>query len=565
MAFNPVLQSQIQPEQTPVQPDSTSFAAGALGTVLNIGSGILQGQQKQQAAEQKALVNEAVSSEAIGLADLFSNASGSNKIRIQQSLSERVVKMRESGMSESMIASAIQEANKISGTSFSAAVKLERNEAAEQMDAQEKFMKDYLAVSSWIPNTYLNDDGSLPTSGPEMEAAFMAALAAKGRNEADIARANRTSAVSNANINVIQERSRVVSEGLSTQITNLVGQQIKDYDLSTPEGKQGAIQALAAFRVDLPKKINSVGDMTRSDKDALLGGMGTLLTSLEDNITGETLRGISAKQTAAWLQVGKDIALSENKGLLQAYIYSGLGLQVQATDFLNLESNTLDKIMSANPNSKNVGSVVPDKNKTPEERTSIARDTWAKLRTPIKPVDDPELADMYSQDWASVFAAPLPLEQAELFGPNGMFLKSLDIFRDKKTADNYGVQVLGNPDFLQQFTAANGQAISTYIPVVMNQIEGYNVKVKEQVQLSAKTGPVQFRLDIPQRLSPNPMSVTDTFKNPSYSAINKLNTILKKQYEAAVQVDRVSGSNLAEQIRNAQLRTASLFIQVDAN
>jgi hypothetical protein len=564
MAFNPVLQSQIQPEQTPVQSDSTSFAAGALGTVLNIGSGILQGQQKQQAAQQKAFVTEKVSSAALPLADLFSNAGSGKGVRIAQQTREYENSLREQGFSDAEIVEVYKIANSASGTSYSAANKAERSAIADQIKNQESFRKEYTEMIPWIPSEYLVD-GRVPVDGPEMQAAFLAAKASKAQNDAIREQANTQNAVANANMSQIQLQSRADSEALSTQVTNLLSQSVAQYDTKTPEGRQLALRDLFGFRSALQTRVNGMPSLTRADKDSFLSGMNAMLTALEDNLTGKTMADISAKQMGAWIQTAKDIALSDNPNLLQAYIYSGLGIQVQSTDVQVLKKETLDRILSTNPNAKNVGNSIQATNLTPEEKTNLARETWTKLRTPVKPLEDLEIAIAYAEDWANVLAAPLPADQKELFGPNGLYLKSLDVFRDKKNADNFGIQVLGNPDFIQQFTAASGRAISTYIPVVMNQVEGYNVKVKEQVKLTTKTGAVQFRLDIPERLSSNPMSVSDTFRNPSFSAIDKLNTILRKQYEAAVQLDRVNGGNLAEQIRNTQLRTASLFIQVDAN
>jgi hypothetical protein len=574
MAFNPVLQSQIQPEQTPVQPDSTSFAAGALGTVLNIGSGILQGQQNQQAAQQKAFVTEKVSSAALPLADLFANAGSGKGVRIAQQTREYEAKLIEQGYSATEIVEIFKTANAASGTNYSSAIKVERSEEADAMRAQDQFLKEYFAVAPWVPREYLTEDNKLPVDGPEAIAAFRAATLAKAQNEAMREEALTRSAVSTANMNQAQELSRFTSEALSTQITNNIIQKIGDYDFNTNEGKQKALQALAEFRVTLPATINSVQDMTRQDKDSFLSGMGTVLTAFEDNITGKTMADIGAKQMGAWLQTAKDIALSENKSLLQAFIYSGLGIQVQQTDVTVLNQSTLEKILSANPNSASISTSIQDSTLTDDQKLDKARDIFMNLNLPTKPVTDPNMVEFYTQNLAQVLAAPLRADQKELLAPNGMYNKITKALMVKQNADNLGAGVLGNEEFQQNFTLSSSRAISTYVPLAMNTAIGNMTpsmkdaffgdgNVKEITQISTKSGYVQVKLPAIRDLSRNERISSSEAKYLSANAsLNKLNEIFRNQYEAAVQIDRVSGSNLAEEIRNTQLQTVIQFMQV---
>jgi len=581
MAFNPILQSQIQPVQTAVQPNSTSFAAGALGTALNFGEAILaQGQResifqaKQAEAQQKALVTERVSSAALPLADLFANAGSGKGVRIAQQTREYEAKLIEQGYSATEIVEIFKTANAASGTNYSSAIKVERSEEADAMRAQDQFLKEYFAVAPWVPREYLTEDNKLPVDGPEAIAAFRAATLAKAQNEAIREEALTRSAVSNANMNQAQELSRFTSEALSTQITNNIIQKIGDYDFNTNEGKQKALQALAEFRVTLPATINSVQDMTRQDKDAFLSGMGTVLTAFEDNITGKTMADIGAKQMGAWLQTAKDIALSGNMSLLQAFIYSGLGIQVQQTDVTVLNQSTLEKILSANPNSASISTSIQDSTLTDDQKLDKARDIFMNLNLPTKPVTDPNMVEFYTQNLAQVLAAPLRADQKELLAPNGMYNKITRALMVKQNADNLGAGVLGNEEFQQNFTLSSSRAISTYVPLAMNTAIGNMTpsmkdaffgdgNVKEITQISTKSGYVQVKLPAIRDLSRNERISSSEAKYLSANAsLNKLNEIFRNQYEAAVQIDRVSGSNLAEEIRNTQLQTVMQFMQV---
>jgi hypothetical protein len=581
MAFNPILQSQIQPVQTAVQPNSTSFAAGALGTALNFGEAILaQGQResifqaKQAEAQQKALVTERVSSAALPLADLFANAGSGKGVRIAQQTREYEAKLIEQGYSATEIVEIFKTANAASGTNYSSAIKVERSEEADAMRAQDQFLEKYFAVAPWVPREYLTEDNKLPVDGPEAIAAFRAATLAKAQNEARREEALTRSAVSNANMNQAQELSRFTSEALSTQITNNIIQKIGDYDFNTNEGKQKALQALAEFRVTLPATINSVQDMTRQDKDAFLSGMGTVLTAFEDNITGKTMADIGAKQMGAWLQTAKDIALSENNSLLQAFIYSGLGIQVQQTDVMVLNQSTLEKILSANPNSASISTSIQDSTLTDDQKLDKARDIFMNLNLPTKPVTDPNMVEFYTQNLAQVLAAPLRADQKELLAPNGMYNKITRALMVKQNADNLGAGVLGNEEFQQNFTLSSSRAISTYVPLAMNTAIGNMTpsmkdaffgdgNVKEITQISTKSGYVQVKLPAIRDLSRNERISSSEAKYLSANAsLNKLNEIFRNQYEAAVQIDRVSGSNLAEEIRNTQLQTVMQFMQV---
>ena len=577
MAFNPVLQSGIQPVQTAVQPDSTSFLAGALGATLDFGSAVL-GQQmrqdavtaKKQEAEQKALLDEKVSGAAIELTDIFSNASSRNATRVQQRLSEAVARMRNNGFSEADIAASIEKANKVSGTSFSAAVKLERNEADEQLKQQQQLMKDYMAVAAYVPVEYLNDDGSLPTEGAAMQAAYFAALSRKGSVEARTSQANMVSAEANAQQNAMQIRSRVLSEALAANLTSAMTQQFNQYDLNTSEGTQKAVQAIADLKLSLPAIINSNQELTRADKDSLLSGMNATLTALSDNVTGETMRDLSAKQRGAYLEKSLNFFLDGNDELFQMYIMSAAGVQVQPVSVLDLDVSGFKALYGSNPNSpalsdplKKRGSNVP-----PEQALSAARDAWVQLHTPTRPVESDMLAQQYVQKWSTVFAAPTRMDKENLFSPDGMYLKSLRQFRDKKIVDNLGVMVVGNQEFQDSFAQATSNAIGTYVPLAMN-MEFNGTKIKDVVKLSLAGGPAQIQIVSPAEFLgslPVHMRAAKDSQRAYYdraaSATQKLNSILKQQYEAAVQIDRVSGSKLAEQIRNAQLDTIRQFMQV---
>ena len=579
MAFNPVLQSGIQPVQTAVQPDSTGLVAGALGTALDFGSAVL-GQQakqdivmaKQQEAEQKALIDERVSGAALELSGIFSNASGRNEVSVQQRVSETISRLRNDGFSESEIAASVERANKISGTSISATVKLERSEVEERRKQEQQFREDLMAVAAYVPREFLNDDGTLPTEGEAMQAAYFAALSRKGEMEARLSRANMTSAEANAQQNSMQLRSRVISEVLSANFTSAMTQQFNQYDLNTPEGKQTAIQAIANLKTSIPAIINSNQELTRSDKDALISGLDVTLTALSDNVTGETMRGLSAKQRGAYLEKALNFALDTDDNLFQMYIMSAAGVNVQETSAINLDVNGFKTLYGGNPNSptlavplKKQGSNVP-----PEQALSAARDAWVQLHTPTRPVENEGLAQQYVQKWSTVFAAPTRMDKENLFAPDGMYLKSLRQFRDKKTVDNLGAMVVGDQEFQDSFAQATSNAIGTYVPLAMN-MEFNGTAIKDVVKVSLAGGPAQIQIVSPAEFLgslPVHMRASKDSQRAYYdraaSATQKLNSILKQQYEAAVQIDRVAGSNLAEQIRNTQLATVQQFMQVPA-
>jgi hypothetical protein len=578
MAFNPVLQSQIQPEQTPVQPDSTSFAAGALGTVLNIGSGILQGQQNQQAAQQKAFVTEKVSSAALPLADLFSNAGSGKGVRIAQQTREYENSLREQGFSDSEIVEVYKIANSASGTSYSAANKADRSAVADQIKAEEDFRKNLLSVLDYVPNEYRNDDGTVPLSGPEAQAAFYAAIANKGQFAARKEKAQTISAENAATQSTIDLTSAIEVEETANVLVNIMTNETHKYDRTTPEGMQQTTQAIVRLRAQIPVLIDANTTLTRSDKDKLKSAMDVTLTALEDNITGASAAKISNKQIGAMMQSVIEIAMTDPDFAIRA-AYAAMNIPTIQTQVDMLGSKQFAQVAQllngASPNSKPVLQVIKNSmpNATPEEIQQFSTDLWASLHIPTETLTNEADIQTTIDAWSFVLRAPTPADQRNLFSPNGMYIKSLDILRNKDNAEKFGPSVLGNPDFQDAFTTATSTAISTYVPLAMNATVGQFTpemketwlgenSVKEITMLSANRGYVQFKLPSVKRDPNSPVSGNEAKMNIAASGLNRINLIFKQQYEAAVQIDRVSGSKLAEQIRNAQLRTASLYIQV---
>lgn len=578
MAFNPVLQSQIQPEQTPVQPDSTSFAAGALGTLLNVGTAFAVGQQKKEVAQQKAFVTEKVSAAALPLADLLANAGSGKDVKVIQEVRRYENELRQQGFSSSEIVEVFKTANSASGTSISASAKAQWSQEQSQLKAQEDFRKNLIAVLDYVPNEYRNDDGTVPLSGPEAQAAYYAAMANKGQFAARKEKAQTISAENAATQSTINLTSSIEVEEAANVFVNIMTNETHKYDRTTPEGMQQTTQAIVGLKAQIPVLIDANTKLTRADKDKLKSAMDVTLTALEDNITGASAAKISNKQIGAMMQSVIEIAMTDPDFAIRA-AYAAMNIptmQVKVDMLGPKQFAQVTKLLNgSSPNSVPALQVIKNSmpNASPEEVQQFATDLWASLHIPTETLTNEADIQTTIDAWSFVLRAPTPADQRNLFSPNGMYIKSLDILRNKDNAEKFGVSVLGNPDFQDAFATATSTAISTYVPLAMNATVGQFTpemketwfgqnSVKEITMLSSKLGYVQFKLPSTKSDPNAPVSGNEAKMNIAASGLNRINTIFKQQYEAAVQIDRISGSNLANQIRDAQLRTASLYIQV---
>lgn len=560
--FNQMLQQSISPVQTVAVPSGADAAAGAINSALSLGAQFLQGSMAQEQGKAEAFVNEKVSTAALVFMDTFSNASARNSVAVQQKTDNIVRELQGKGYSNTEIAAAIKQANTLSGTSVSSAIKLERTEADQALKEQDELYASVAQLSPWITSEDLNPDGSLPDDPAKLQAILLKARAEQASWEARGLKARTQSSELSANQAFREEQSVVQSQHLGTMLSGILRDslnQFKNGDYTEQQVREGIL----AGRQQMEKYINSDPTILPEQKVDLLKGLQASAVLLEDIVTGKTNAELTTQQQMAKMEMVIAASLDADPDLLSQVVSSKLGLYVPAFSVTSFPKKALD-LFYVNPNKP--GTKLPREIKE-EDVVPIQ----VSMVTPAKQLKTEEDASPYIKLFEQAFTSNGMEEDVRMSRKDGAYLSFVEVLANKNNAENLSELVLGNENVINAFMGASSKALGLYVSSVANLKTSGDIldtkRVKDSMRVLVTGKFPQVRIENPVKGSPqnvSPFSAAadeSAYWKQAQDSVTFLNRTFRTQYEAALNFDRVAGTDLAGEIVNLQTQMLRQFIQ----
>jgi hypothetical protein len=560
--FNQILQQSISPVQTVAAPSGTAAAAGAISSAFSLGEQFLKGSMEQEQEKAKAFVNEKVSTASLSFMDVFANASSRNSVAVQQRTDGLIRDFQERGYSNTEIAAAIKQANTLSGTSISSANKLERTEAAQALKEQNELNVSIAQLSPWITSDALNTDGTLPEDPEKLQAVLFQARAEQASLEARGLIARTRMSELGANQASREEQSVVQSQLTGTVLSGILRDslnQFKNGDFTEEEIREGIING----REQMEKYINSDPTILPEHKANLLKGLQVSAVLLEDIATGKTNAELTTQQQMAKMEMVIAASLDNDEALLSQVMSSRLGLYVPQTSITAFPKSAL-KLFYVNPNKQ--------KTNLPQEiKEGDVVPIQVSMVTPAKALKTEEDAASYIKLFVQAFTSDSIEEDVRMSRKDGAYLSFVDVLANKNNAENLSEFVLGNENVINAFMGASSKALGLYVSSVANLKTSGDIldtkRVKDSMRVVVTGKFPEVRIENPvkgksQNVSPfSTASDESAYWKQAQDSVTFLNRTFRTQYEAALNFDRVAGTDLAGEIVNLQTQMLRQFIQ----
>lgn len=565
--FNPVLQQTISPAQEVAAPSGVAFGANALSGLLQVGGEALKQDYVTKQKQQEALVNERVSTAALSFMDIFANASGRNATAVRQKTDKMVRSFQEQGYSNTEIAAAIKQANTLSGASISSAIKLERTEADQALKEQDELYTSAAQLSPWITSEDLNPDGNLPDEPEKLRAVLFKARAAQASWEARGLRARTQASELGANQASREELSIVQSQQLGTMLSGILRDsliQFKNGDYTEQQVREEIING----RLLMEKYVNSDPTILPQQKENLLKGLQASAVLLEDIVTGKTNAELTTQQQMAKMEMviaaSLDADTASGRDLLSQVVSSKLGLYIPASSVTSFPKKALD-LFYVNPNK-------PGANIPREIKEGDVVPIQVSMVTPAKPLKTEEDASPYIKLFEQAFTSNGMEEDVRMSRKDGAYLSFVEVLANKNNAENLSELVLGNENVINAFMGASSKALGLYVSSVANlkvsgdMLDTKRVKDSMRVVITGKypevriENPVKGTVKTASSFSGRGVDESIYLKQ-AQDSVTFLNRTFRTQYEAALNFDRVAGTDLAGEIVNLQTRILRQFIQ----
>lgn len=560
--FNQILQQSISPVQTVAVPSGAAAAAGAINSVFSLGSQFLKGSMEQEQGKAEAFVNEKVSTAALSFMDVFANASARNSIAVQRKTDNLVRELQGQGYSNTEIAAAIKQANTLSGASVSSAIKLERTEADQALKEQDELRASVAQLSPWITSEDLTPDGTLPDDPAQLQAVLFKAKAEQASWEARGLRARTQSSELSANQAFREEQSVVNSQHLGIMLSGILRDslnQFKNGDYTEQQIREGIITG----RQQMEKYINSDPTILPEQKVDLLKGLQASAVLLEDIVTGKTNAELTTQQQMAKIEMVIAAALDADSDLLSMYVTSEMGLYVADSNILALPKEAAS-LFYVSPNKP--GTKLP-----PQIKDKDVVKIQVDMVTPAKPLKTEEDASPYIKLFEQAFTSNGMEEDVRMSRKDGAYLSFVEVLANKNNAENLSELVLGNENVINAFMGASSKALGLYVSSVANLKTSGDIldtkRVKDSMRVLVTGKFPQVRVENPvkgsaQNVSPfSAASDESMYWKQAQDSVTFLNRTFRTQYEAALNFDRVAGTDLAGEIVNLQTRILRQFIQ----